>query len=214
MSYFLPLLLFVLVVSVFATLMREGMWSNAINFFNVVIAGILATNFFEPLAEFLTEKMPSGTMFWDLISLWLIFGVAFGLFKIITDNVSKVSVRFKNPFDQIGSYVFAALTGWVLLCFLMMTLHTAPLGREFFFKGFRSESANFFGLKPDRLWLAWIQKLSKGPYDRMGQTAEEIKAKAYVFDPQGEFMPKYQTRREQYSQVDTFSGIPSTTSGE
>lgn len=207
MSYALPVLLFVLVLSVFATLMREGLWSNAITFFNVVIAAVLATNFFEPLADFLTEKLPSGTMFWDIICVWAIFAAAFGVFKIVTDNVSKISVRFKKPIELGGSYFFAAWTSWVLLCFLMMTLHTAPLSREFFFKGFRAESATFFGLKPDRLWLGWIQKLSKGPYDRM-QSAEELKAKAYVFDPKGEFMPKYATRREQYSQSETFSGLP------
>lgn len=207
MSYLLPLLLAVVMISVFAALMREGLWGNAITFFNVTIAGLLATNFYEPVAELFESKMPSGTMFWDIIAVWLLFAIAYGVFKIATDNVSKFQVRFKKPIDMVGGYFFAAWTSWVLLCFLTMTLHMAPLSREFFFKGFRAESAMFFGLKPDRLWLAWMQSLSQGAYERM-QSEEERKSKAYVFDPQGEFMPKYQTRREQYSRTDTFSGLP------
>ncbi len=52
MTYFLPLLLLVMMVGIFASLMREGMWSNALVFVNVVVAGLVATNFFEPVAEF------------------------------------------------------------------------------------------------------------------------------------------------------------------
>lgn len=207
MSYFLPLLLLVVMVGIFASLMREGLWSNAITFINVAIAGLVATNFFEPVAEYFDAKMPSGTFFWDLIALWLVFAATFGVLRLATDNVSKVAVRFKKPLEMLGGYFFAILTAWVFLCFLAMTLHTAPLSREFFFGGFRAESPIFFGMKPDRLWLAWVQKLSRGPYDRM-QTAEERKAEAYVFDPKAEFMPKYATRRVQYSRTDTFSGKP------
>lgn len=207
MTYFLPLLLLVMMVGIFASLMKEGMWSNALVFINVTVAGLVATNFFEPVAEFLDSKIPSGTYFWDIISLWLLFAVTFGVLRIVTDNVSKVSVRFRKPFDQLGGYFFAILTAWVVLCFTTMTLHTAPLSREFFFGGFRAESPVFFGTKPDRLWLAWVQKLSIGPYDRM-QTDEERKAEAYVFDAKADFMPKYLTRRVQYSRTDTFSGQP------
>jgi hypothetical protein len=207
MSYLLPLLLLVLMVSIFASLMREGMWSNSIVFINVTIAGLVATNFFEPLADFLEAKMASGTYFWDIISLWLIFAATYGVLRTMTDNVSKYAVRFRKPFDQLGGYFFAVLTAWVFLCFLTMTLHTAPLSREFFFKGFRAESPVFFGMKPDRLWLAWVQTLSRGPYDRM-QTDKEREAEVYVFDPKAEFMPKYNTRRVQYSRSETFSGLP------
>jgi hypothetical protein len=206
-SYLLPLLFLVLVVGIFASLMREGMWSNALAFVNVTISGIVATNFFEPLAEFLDGKMPSGTMFWDIISLWLIFAATYGVLRIITDNVSRVAVRFRKPFDQLGGYFFALLTGWVVLCFLTMSLHTAPLARNFFFGGFRPEGKVFFVMQPDRLWLAWMQQLSQGPYDRM-QTPEEREAEAYVFDPKSEFMPKYMTRRLQYSRTETFTGKP------
>lgn len=205
MSYFLPLLMLVFMVGIFAALMREGMWSNAITFFNVVIAALLATNFFEPLADYLDDLVPGGTYLWDIIAVWVLFAAFLGLFKIITDRASTYAVRFRKPLDQIGGYFFAAWVAWVMLCFTTMTLHTAPLARNFFFGGFRPESPVFFVLKPDRLWLAWTQSLSRGAYERL-QSAEEREAEKYVFDPRGEFMPKYATRRAQYALTDTLTG--------
>lgn len=208
MAILLPLLLVVLMVSVFASLMREGLWSNALTLVNVIVAALMATNFFEPLAAFLESKVASGTMFWDLLSLWAIFGAVFFFSKTITDAASRVSLRFKKPIDQAGGYFFAAWTAWVLVCFLCMTLHTAPLSRNFFFEGFTPERPIFFGIKPDRLWLAWVQKLSQGPYDRL-QSPEDRQAQKFVFDPQGKFMRNYATRRAQYEKTDTFTGLPS-----
>ncbi len=52
----------------------------------------------------------------------------------------------------------------------------------------------FSGLAPDRKWLAFVQKASRGTFAR-GATEQELRDEKYVFDPQGEFMPKYATRR-------------------
>ena len=45
-----------------------------------------------------------------------------------------------------------------------MTLHTAPLARHFLGGAFQREpdSKMFFGLAPDRVWLAWVHRESKG----------------------------------------------------
>ena len=49
-------------------------------FVNVVTAALLATNFWEPVAGWLMQKMPSGVFLWDIVVLWLLFAVfLFGL---------------------------------------------------------------------------------------------------------------------------------------
>jgi len=196
MSVLLPLLLIVLMVGIFAGLLREGLWSNAILFINVLIAALLATNFFEPLADWLSEQVPRGTYFWDIVSLWVLFSVALLIARSATDRVSRVKVRFKGPVDQGGGYLFGILTAWIFVCFVTMTLHTAPLARNFFFEGFRPENRMMFGAKPDRVWLAFVHRLSKGP---MKRRSFELDPDRYTFDHDATFMPRYASRRQHYA---------------
>ena len=54
--------------------------------------------------------------------------------------------------------------------------------REFAFGGFKPETGYFFGLYPDRMWLGFVQRMSRGPYYRDSK---------HQFDPQGEFLFRY-----------------------
>jgi hypothetical protein len=177
-----------------ATLYAEGMWSNAVRLINVVTAALLAVNFFEPAARWAESSMPSYKYMCDFLALWVLFAICFAIFQQLTNQVSKVRVRFLNVADRIGSSVFALWIGWVMVCFTMMTLHTAPLGREFLFGGFQAEERMFFGFAPDRQWLGFVQKESLGPLCRSA-TPEEWQREKYVFDPGADFMPKYVSRR-------------------
>jgi hypothetical protein len=184
---------FVVLLVCFAFLWNEGMWSNALTMMNTVLAGLLATSYFEPLANWLEELLPTYTYVLDFLSLWLLFALVYSLLREFTDRLSRYRVRFKKPVETAGSAVFALGTGWVLLCFAMMTLHTAPLARTPLRGSFQSApmSNNFLGLAPDRLWLGFVQKCSLGSLSLSPPRA---------FDPEGEFILKYGTRREQFSQ--------------
>ena len=115
------------------------------------------------------------------------------VFRELTDHVSRVKVRFLKIADRIGSGVFSLWIGWVMVCFTMMTLHTAPLGRNFLWDGFKPEESMMFGMaEPDREWLGFVQKMSMDTFCRMAPIDDKEK---YVFDPNGEFMPKYAARR-------------------
>jgi hypothetical protein len=105
-----------------------------------------------------------------------------------------VKVRFLKLVEQIGSAFFAACIGWVLVCFTAMSMHTAPLAREFMFGGFKPEDRAASSWSPELYWLGFVQYCSLGPFCRTATEAES-KADKYVFDPRGEFMPKYATRR-------------------
>ncbi|MCE5303203.1 MAG: CvpA family protein [Planctomycetaceae bacterium] len=199
MSSILTLLMLVIVFACVAMLYTEGMWSNAISLINVVTAALLATNFFEPLARWLDSSSPSLTYAWDFLALWGLFAVFMALLRAATDQLSKVKVRFLTVADRIGSVFFAMWIGWVLVCFTMMTLHTAPLSRNFLFGGFTPEQSMVLGLAPDRQWLGFVQKESMGVYARSA-TPEQWQQEKFIFDPKADFMPNYTARRVQVEQ--------------
>jgi hypothetical protein len=186
---YLTLLLIVIVLCCIGFMLQNGLWGNAIMLVNTVIAALLAVNFFEPLANYLDGLDPSFTYLTDFLGLWFVFAISVALLRAITDQLSKVRVKFRKPFDEIGAVFFAAWTGWVMVCFTLMTLHTAPLGRTFMQEAFQPEpkSRMFFGLAPDRQWLAFSQKSSQGVFSR-GET----------FDEFGDYILKYSERRHRF----------------
>ena len=204
----LTLVLILIFAACLGLLYNEGMWNNALRLINVVTAALLATNFYEPAATWLDRNLPSYTYFWDFLALWGLFAAGVTVFRALTDEVSKVKVRFLHVANRIGGIFFAVCIAWVLVCFTMMSLHTAPLARNFLFGLFQPEQRMLFGLVPDRQWLGFVHKLSMGPF-RRSATTEEQQQKTYVSDPDaeskyaifdenGDFLPKYATRRDDF----------------
>ena len=138
MSSLLTLILLVIFLACVGVCYPEGMWSNAIRLINVVTAALLATNFWEPLAAWLDGWNNTYTYFWDFIALWGLFALFMVILRMLTDTISKVKVRFLSIADRIGSGLFAAWVGCVMVCFTLMTLHTAPLARNFMFGSTKS----------------------------------------------------------------------------
>ncbi|MBN1394519.1 MAG: CvpA family protein [Pirellulales bacterium] len=186
MSWILPLLMLLIFVACVATCYSEGTWSNAIMLINIITATILAVNFFEPLAKWLEGWQPTYTYIWDFLSLWGLFALSMLIFRLLTDTLSRVKVRFLKIADRIGSGVLSVAIGWVMICFTMMTLHTAPLSRTFLWEGFRPQERMIMGLGPDRQWLGLMKRTSKGVFSR---------AAPRPFGPSSKFINTYETRR-------------------
>jgi hypothetical protein len=194
--YYLNLLLAAILFVSIALMVNSGLWNNAITLFNTLTAALLATNFWEPLADWLDKQAPSYTYFWDFLAFWLVFGLSMVVFRAATDSLSRVTVRFKKPVDMAGGIFFACWTGWVMVCFATTTLHTAPLARNFLSGQFQRdpEIRMFFGLAPDRQWLGLAQSLSTGSLGRSNPDAHK-------FDPRGEFILKYGERRAKFETI-------------
>jgi uncharacterized membrane protein required for colicin V production len=188
---YITLLMLLILFACVATLYADGLWSNAIRLINVVTAALLAMNYFEPLANKLDKWQPTYTYLWDFVSLWLLFAVINMVLRLLTDSLSRVKVRFLKIVDRIGSALLSLWIAWVMVCFTLMTLHTAPLPRNFMGKdsGFKAEERMVGGMAPDRQWLGFTQQMSRGPYARSSGGENSM------FDPQAVFMPKYTTRR-------------------
>jgi hypothetical protein len=189
MAIIFSVVLLVVMLLIMALLLPYGLWGNVINLINIVTAALLATNFWEPVANFITGKVPGLMFLADIFVLWILFGaILFGL-RTATDFASRIKLKFPPLIERLGNVLFAGWCGWVLICFLCMSLHMAPMSREFAFGGFKPETGSFFGLFPDRMWLGFVQRMSTGPF---------IRDSKHTFDPQGEFLFRYAERRAQF----------------
>ena len=187
MAYIFPLLLFVIVAACIGFLYPEGMWSNAVRFINVVLAMMLATSFFEPVARLIEKQAESVSFFVDFLALWLVFILSVMILNQITRAVSEVKVRFLKIADNIGSGVFATLIGYLMVCFTVLSIHVAPLGRTAFWDGFDPMQPTFVGMRPEFQWLGFFQHASNGVFCTYPPN---------VFDPSGQWVNTYTLRRD------------------
>ena len=142
----------------------EGICGAAQAFVCTLLAGILAMNLFEPVANLLKGMAPGQDNFWDVVALLGLFAaLVFGL-RLGAEYLSPRYIQVIPMLDTVGRWVFGAMTGYLTMAIILTALHTAPLPREFL--GFKPERANFFGVAPDRQWLGFIQYVTEKPFSR------------------------------------------------
>jgi hypothetical protein len=139
----------------------EGAWGAAALFLSVIFAGLIAMNFFEPLANFLEVNVSSDwSMRFDFISLMVLFVGAVFLLRLMSEKIAPGFIAVHSRLYDVCRFGFALMTGYVTAAFLLAAMHTAPLPREFL--GFTPERKNFFGMTaPDREWLGFVQYVSE-----------------------------------------------------
>ncbi len=180
---------------------------------NVVFAGLLTMNFYEPVAKFLTkpgnlwsslryDNLHSWTPFFDFLGFWICFVFFAAVLMLITDSVSRVRVRFLQIAERVGSPLIAFCIGWVMTGIVLVSLHLSPLGEYPFLGCFQPQSNMVIGLfAPDREWLGFTKYQSSYGYSR--SVANERDLKLARFDDAGDrnFIDKHWKRRieiEQY----------------
>ncbi len=206
---YLTILMLVIFVACVATLWAEGMWGNAIRLINVITAALLATNYFEPVADWIQGQgdwFLSATYLWDFLALWGLFVFFMAVFRALTDLLSRVKVRFIKMADTAGGVFFSVWVGWVMVCFTMFSLHLAPLDRDCVAGNFKPENKMLMW-GPDRQWAAFVQKVSRGTFSRSAASSQELaeygnrpeddesEAKLCVFDRNGKLFLTYARRR-------------------
>ena len=129
-TMFLTILLIVVFVACFASLMIGGLWSNTLTLVNVLTAGLVATNYFEPLADWFDAQEPAYTYLCDFIAIWLIFGIMMTLLRTLTDYMSQVKVKFFMPVEQAGGMLMACWVSWVIVCFTHRHAAHGPAGTQ------------------------------------------------------------------------------------
>ena len=157
----------------------EGAWGAGLVFLSVLFGGLLAMNYFEPLANLLERNISlSWSHRWDIIALLGLFVLFVTLFRLATEKIMPTYVQVQAHTHQLGSWGFGLLTGYVVMAVLLTALHTAPLPREFI--GFKPERRMLFGLAPDRQWLGFTQYVTERPFARMARIRDSATGQEHV----------------------------------
>ncbi len=192
-------------VFIFVALWFLGFWSCLLTFINILLAAMIASNWFEPLADALDGGSSTYTYLLDFSALWLLFFGTVTVLRIATDSLSRMKVEFHPAMDMGMRTVLALSSAWVFACFLQFSLHVAPLPTTAFQE--TPTTVNFVG-QPDRLWLGFLQSRSQGAlaaslteplsaeYSSSDLHPDDQKLNSRVFDSRGNFIYKYSNRRQ------------------
>ncbi len=178
----------------------EGAWGAALTFLSVFFAGLLAMNYFEPLAILLQSTLSLGPAWsnrWDFTAMMLLFIGFIFAFRIGTEQIMPNFIQV-HPLAHDGvRWIAGAATGYLTMAILLTSLHTAPLPRNFF--GFTPERNNFLGMSaPDRQWLGFVQYATEKSFHK--EHGQIFDGSTAVFADKQEvilptFIIRYATRR-------------------
>jgi hypothetical protein len=191
------LFLLLLFAAAAAAIWFQGLWNAAVTLVNLILAMAIATNFYEPTCTLLEGAgLGSFTFLLDFLVLWILFALAFGILRAITDALSGTRVAFELPVEMAGRSILAVICGWIIVCFTAFSLHMAPLNSQTPLGAWSTPTApTMIAVSPDRLWLGFVYSRSLGAFSNSPNLEQQ---NALV-----EFPLKYHQRRVEFSQPGT-----------
>ncbi len=198
--------------------LRLGLMTAFMMCVNVVAAGLIAFNFWEPLADTL-DAVFTGTFlkgYEDAICLTGLFCVSLGLLRLITNFLCSTYVTFAPVVQYGGGIFFSLVLGYLTCGFLLTVLQTLPWHQNFMFFEHRYDpnqpaAAVRRVLPPDRVWLALMRRA--GAYTFANQEdkrvlnpdsfSDRFLKEHLTFDKYGTFEPRYARYRRYDSNWNT-----------
>lgn len=174
----------------------EGAHGAGVVLIATVLGGLLAMNFFEPVALLLSSSIPGYDRYMDLVALLGLFALFVTVFRLGSEQILPVQIEVVGTLYEPLRWIFAVATGYVTMCILCTALHTAPLPREFL--GFTPERKNLLQMAaPDRQWLGFTQYVSeKNLFNRRVFDAPKYQAPGTIESREWTSFPiRYATRR-------------------
>lgn len=171
------------------SLLQEGLIPAFCMNINILLAGLITFNFWEPIAEMIDPMLVGSFLegYEDALVMILLFGGSVALLRLGTSQVISSVIEFPTLIQQLGSAGFGLLAGYLLAGFMICTFQTLPAHEEFL--GFHlkvspdqgSEARSY--MPPDRVWLALMH--------RAGLVALKNGNQPHTFDPNGSFEYRY-----------------------
>lgn len=156
-------ILLAILISVTYFVAMEGPQGAAVTLFAVLFAGLVAMNFFEPLAAFCSANLMNSFEWqhrWDVIALLGLFAAGVTGIRLLGDQLFPTYAEVGSLLYEISRWGLGLATGYLTMAIMLTALHVSPLPREFM--GFTPEGHNFLGFAaPDRQWLAFTQYVSE-----------------------------------------------------
>lgn len=202
-EFVIDLVMAFLILLLTYALSSEGLWGAALMFFNVVFGGLIAFNFYEPLAK-LIDSTGIGWGFSDTLSLLSIFCVSVMLLRMTTETLAPAMVRFPVPIYHAGRVFFALATSLVTMAILVLAFHTAPVHKKIF-GAIDYKYKPPFGMGLDHQWLGFFQYTTgmifarygsgtRDPYGEYGRSGTQ-RVPVRVFDPRATWLLNHQEAR-------------------
>src|SRR5262245_38805874 len=104
----------------------EGPWGAATSFISVVLAGLVAMNFFEPVAESFPATFEWQTRA-DIIALLGLFALCVTGLRMGAEYLMPTQIQVNPLVYDGGRWGFGLLTGYATAAIILASLHTAPL---------------------------------------------------------------------------------------
>src|SRR5438270_1859454 len=195
-----------LILGLWYALISEGLWGASLMFFNVLFAGIIAFNFYEPLARVIDRTGVGWIMgFSESVSLLGIFCVAVLLLRMTTETIAPAMVRFPTPVYHAGRLIFGLGGALITMAIIILAFHTAPVHKKIF-GTIDYDTKPPFGLGLDHQWLGFFQYETgdvfaryddsgqRDPFGQYGHWGDQ-RVPVRVFDPRAEWLLNHQEAR-------------------
>ena len=192
----IDLIIAALILGLTYALMSEGLWGAALMFFNVVLAGLIAFNFYEPLAALLATNVSFFSGFADTLCMMAIFIVALVMLRLTTESLAPAMVRFPTPVYHLGRILFGFAGSVVTVAICLLAFETAPVHKKLF-GVIDYKYAPPFKLGIDHNWLGFFQYTTGHIFGAGGPTNDPYReyAASRVFDPRAEWLLNHQDAR-------------------
>jgi hypothetical protein len=189
--------------------LREGLFTAFLMSVNVVLAGLVAFNFWEPLANLLGQALAASFLAGceDFFCLLFLFCAALGLLRTITNALANAEIAFPDLLQRGGGAFFGMVTGYLASGILVCVLQTLPWHENFL--GFDphqdAEAPSVLRrlLPSDRAWLALLFRAGAYPFANRQESGAAVDAtrydRFYTFDRHGTFEARYARYRRHAS---------------
>lgn len=180
-----------MLISIYA-FWRQGVLAAFAMTVNILLAGLVAFNFFEPIAveldSILTDSFLHGLE--DSLSLVILFSLTLVFLRWATNALIHTVVYYDAVVQQGGAVLFGALAGYLVAGFLLCVAQTLPLDEHFMHFEAQVDPSSPGAkirrvLPPDHVWLALMHRAS----------TESLGWDEASFDADGSFEIRYAQER-------------------
>jgi colicin V production protein len=197
---FLTILIMLIVTYAF---WREGLLTTCAMCVNVLLAGLITFNFFEPLADALDPLFADNFLHgWeDALSLMVLFCFTLGILRLLTNTIAISDPEYPPVLLRAGGVLFGLATGYLASGVIVCVLQTLPWHEHFMgFEYSIDPAAPASGIRrilpPDRVWLGMMQRA--GAYAFANTTDEQVKDAQSPYERYRTF-DKYSTFEQRYA---------------
>jgi hypothetical protein len=188
---FLTVLMMLMVAYAF---WRQGVLPAFAMAVNILLAGLVAFSFFEPIAAELDPMLAGSFLhgYEDSLCLMGLFTLTLMLLRWAANALLHSTIEYHVVVQRGGAILFGLMAGYLAAGFLICVAQTLPLDQHFLKFEARIEPAGPAAkvrriLPPDRVWLALMHRASEGSLS-WGEDSS--------FDPDGSYELRYSERRE------------------